>query len=622
MKIIRQVYLSPLLVFAITFQAFSQKTNGALEVGKYESKTTLGQLFGELNHASADTNRVDILIKMSSIYQRKSTDQNQDSCIFFAKEALSLSTGLGYQWGVNESIFLECKALTRKNDLLSAKSLLSKVYGEEKVRLLLVLGEHYVFAPGGEKDNLNAAYPIIMHAVKLSDSIRTKSWRYQSLVLLSKYNFIRGDFDEGKAAILQIIGECKKNGDLATEAHYWSELGLYMPVGDSTFKEKLQCHQQAFNLYMLANMKKDAAYTLRDMASLNGDNNRPLLAEAQMAQMLKMLKDIQIRPSFNTYIIAARIYIVNGKYKESLSNVLTAVNDLKSDELALKMKAYSLLADIYAGLGNYREAVNYEKLVLNWCISTDNEYKFNHFQLLISMQISLGRPMDAFHLISNFAKTNIPIIVADKMEMALAFGNVYEALKEYKKAEMYYKQMVSMDKQLVAQRKKQLNYDGLERYYCFYTVANFYVGRKRFQEARPYILKALGAEIDHVSTVVKADIHRLSFKVDSATGDFKSALSHYQTQVALRDSMFNIEELGVKYQTGLNKQKIDFLQTAALYKDVQVKKLSFQRNVTLAGISMTLIMAGLVYSGYSRKRKSNLLLQNKQVEINNQNTAL
>ncbi|MFD2146095.1 sensor histidine kinase [Mucilaginibacter antarcticus] len=123
-------------------------------------------------------------------------------------------------------------------------------------------------------------------------------------------------------------------------------------------------------------------------------------------------------------------------------------------------------------------------------------------------------------------------------------------------------------------------------------------------------------------------IELMKFKVDSASGQYLSAITHFQKFKNLSDSIFNatksrqITEMLVKYQSEQKEQSINILKIQSLKEHSEVRSANLARNITFGGVGMLLFIAGLIYNGYRNKQRSNLILQTKQLEINQKNLIL
>jgi len=76
---------------------------------------------------------------------------------------------------------------------------------------------------------------------------------------------------------------------------------------------------------------------------------------------------------------------------------------------------------------------------------------------------------------------------------------------------------------------------------AYYDIGKFYVSHNGYQEAQPYLGKAL--KFENVPAPLKKDLNYWQFKTDSASGDFVSAIQHYQRSVFLKDSLLAGEVL-------------------------------------------------------------------------------
>jgi len=92
-----------------------------------------------------------------------------DSAIFFAQQTITLSSQVNFTEGLAESEFLLCRILIDKSDLAGAKRIVGMTTGEQRIRLLIVIGEHYVLLPAPvNKDNSQIAFLALMEALALA----------------------------------------------------------------------------------------------------------------------------------------------------------------------------------------------------------------------------------------------------------------------------------------------------------------------------------------------------------------------------------------------------------------------------------------------------------------------
>src|SRR6185437_3416546 len=195
LKILKYTFFIFLLQI-VSFTATSQVKSGDLD-----------SLLNVYKNSARDTNRVRILLQIDTIYIFKMAAKNNifDSGALMSKQARDLSRDLQFQQGYDEATFLLARNYTRKNYMHPAEALMNEAEGGLKIHLLIMLAEHYTFLPGELKENLDSAFPYISKALDLSRSIKSDYWTNESICILGKYYYTRGDFEKGKNCFLQII---------------------------------------------------------------------------------------------------------------------------------------------------------------------------------------------------------------------------------------------------------------------------------------------------------------------------------------------------------------------------------------------------------------------------------
>ena len=65
------------------------------------------------------------------------------------------------------------------------------------------------------------------------------------------------------------------------------------------------------------------------------------------------------------------------------------------------------------------------------------------------------------------------------------------------------------------------------------------LGKKRYDKAAPYLQKIFKNPNPIFSMANLAAAHQLQFKIDSANGDYLTAIKHFETAKSITDSIFN-----------------------------------------------------------------------------------
>jgi tetratricopeptide (TPR) repeat protein len=600
-----------LIGLMITIRSAAQQTPIALEI-KNEGNFDLPKAFKKLDRSANDTAKVNLLLKVSHVYWRGKNNINHwlDSCLLFANKARTLSTTLHYTDGYTEATFIVCRHMLEKDDIKGARALAATVYGEERVRLLLIICERIIFKLGADKAYLEQAYPDLIAAQQLSEAIHSSRALYQCNLLLGKYYFKVGLFAKGKNAIMQIIKACQKEGDVAGMAHYWSELGLYMPETDTTYRDKTHCHEMAVKYYLQANNTEEAAYSLRDVVVLNFNHDGHELALKQMLQVVSMLKAAKAQIKFSTYRLLAELYRFRGEFDKAAFYIQEAfkIPDLTDNA---RVYGYSILGDLYAELGEYDKSLNNYQKVYDFQVLKNISNTFTYAYYIAVYQSLNGEPQKGLDFLNDYVKKHPPVLALQKQLLAAGLGDIYNQLKNYKKAEEYYLQMMALTKTVRDEASRDISYrSALEENGAEFAIGQFYAQRGRYAEAKPHLEKALLPPPTPAASRTK-QIYYLLFKVDSARGEYLSAIKYLERHRVINDSLFNIaksrqiEDLNVKYETDQKEQSIKTLQAreqqANLLRSIQqaqLEKIDLERKNQQVEL-----------------REANLGRKNQQVEI-------
>jgi len=80
--------------------------------------------------------------------------------------------------------------------------------------------------------------------------------------------------------------------------------------------------------------------------------------------------------------------------------------------------------------------------------------------------------------------------------------------------------------------------------------------------------------------------------------------------------------LEIQYETGQREKSFLALKNQSILQNEELERGRLEKNITLAGTAMLLVIAGVAYNGYRNKKRSNFKLTKQQSEINDQNHKL
>jgi hypothetical protein len=110
----------------------------------------------------------------------------------------------------------------------------------------------------------------------------------------------------------------------------------------------------------------------------------------------------------------------------------------------------------------------------------------------------------------------------------------------------------------------------------------------------------------------------LKFRLDTAQGNYKSAVTHLLKYNITQDSIFNetkaieFQKQQVQYETEKKDQQIKILQQQGLLQKSRLQHANLIQDVTLGGILVMLIISALIFRIYKHKKAANAIITQKK----------
>jgi len=614
--------LCPLVCSGISVAGQSTKPELAVVREKEQSPAAV---LVKVKDGTEDTSQIQMILKAARIYYNNVTPERHelDTVIMLAKKAYLMSRRQKYGEGVVESAFLLCKVQTKRKNPEAAKRYLNLVNGEGKVRLLLVIAEFYCFNFDSNTKEFKKSLPLINQAQGICKAINSFRWLAECQVLLGKFYFSSGDIKSGIHSFMIAINVYENNKRFAEAAATWSRLGGNIPESAATFDEIKKSHENAIKNYLLADNKEQMAYCLRDLAILNGNFQHLDSAEQQLLRVVSTLKSVKAPVKFTTYNSLADFYRYTGKYDRALYYALEArkAPDINNKKL---VDSDWILAGIYERSGKKEQALHYYQDAHNFLEPIDypGMYLTAYHISVLQADMDQDQAKKGLIFLNNFLKKHKPEDAVNKQRFACAYGDLFTKLGDYKKAEYHYRQMIALDRDAATELSKKIisDSDRLTGSASAFVIGKFYLGRKRFSEAKAFLQKSLIAP-NYTDSEQFTTTYRLLFKADSALNNYPSAISNLQRYQVLNDSINSVtrarqlEELNVKYETDKKEKNIILLENKQNLQEATIQRSKTVRNFIIWGAAMLLLV--LV-----NKQRSNTKLTRQREEINQKNLAL
>jgi two-component sensor histidine kinase len=170
----------------------------------------------------------------------------------------------------------------------------------------------------------------------------------------------------------------------------------------------------------------------------------------------------------------------------------------------------------------------------------------------------------------------------------------------------------------------------------FYHSAIIYYLHIHEYDAAAKLLKLYDVQVNRRAYKdMMAENHLSWSKIDSARGNFASALQHYKDYKILQDTVMEetktreFARAQVEFETmrkakdlKLRERDIALLHQQAQLQQAVLKRVTIVRNLIIVGAVLLLLLLILGYNRYRLKQRTNRELQSKQDQINRQNGSL
>jgi two-component system, sensor histidine kinase PdtaS len=441
---------------------------------------------------------------------------------------------------------------------------------------------------------IDSALLFYRQAYSLAGILHLPRLRSGTLISIAYAKLLAGQVDSARSYYHQAITECQRQYDKEGEAIAWSALGTALPDPDSTtHQEKIAAARQAGRLYREIGRTPDAIRQEEAVASIHLRAGMLDLAESELHEVVKEYAAIHYTNLYHTYDLLTGVYKTKGDWPNQLYYGLEMVRNAEEncprENLAYY---YYILGGFYMDAGMHPEALYYVKKAAQYAAAYSN-YKgfYDRLKSVIDELLVEDKPTEALAYCKESIAAAPPPGNDARLYYNMSLGDCYLALGRNDKAQFHY--LISLD----CLRKELKGYN-----FSFYTYAFVYTRLGRLYDhlheytiAQSYLKKLDTVPPRIIKPAQLRSTELLRFQVDSASGNFVSAIRHYQAYKHIGDSLLSVDksrqivEMQTKYETRQNQQSIRLLQSVT---------------------ALLLIIACLLYSAYRAKQRHNFQLGN------------
>jgi two-component system, sensor histidine kinase PdtaS len=550
-----------------------------------------------------------------------------DSSLIFVSRSLGLSRLAVAAEGIDNAELIAQSQWFDQRDPRKAVRLLSEATGKKRLELMILLGAYYAFENNSFKLHKDSVEHFLKMAVDESKKAKENGLRRVALCLLVKFYGLGNDLENCTAIFNQLIDECRAAGDQKNEARAYAYWGLFSPYNVPTEKrtaleriqDKIHKLDTAAKKYSALKDVEGQVFVQTMMGNYLLATSRIAEAEAAYTKALELERSIGYPYVHYTTNILATLGTVQQKFGEPLKYALETARVAEAVRDSIGWGSfYDRLGVLY-----YIEGEREEES-LKWMLKALDRHVLakaaTGYQTLYNaaaVLIDLHRGTEALELALDVSKKLPPADPSDHIYKNLALANAYMGVENFKVAEQYVKTADSVQKKF---NPTALS-NAYERTMVNTTFASLYYNAGQFAKAKKYLDIYL-ADSTRVNALANdIAVYKKYLAIDSVFKDHASAVKHYKMYMQLVDSSFRIakvrqaEELSVMYETEEKNNEIALLNAQAKAEQANLKQATTMRNVTIGGIVVALVIAGLLYRQGRLRKKSNKVITQKNEQL-------
>lgn len=489
-----------------------------------------------------------------------------------------------------------------------------------EAELLIRLAYHYVTKPGELKTDMDSATTLLNRAEGLSKSLHYAKGLVGVYVRRAALLRELKEPDKAKAfcdsAILQASQQ--KLYYLLGEA-YLVRTGFYEWLHEDERAKKNEAYEKALQAFRQSKNIEREAFCLKNLADLNMVSANFPLSASQARQALQLYESIGYKELQGVYDLLNIAYSQMSDYTTAVKYGIMAVKVAESvhDTSMQLCTIYNRL-----GISIYRSKTSNKAALENSLKAFAIAEKYKEIPSLYSIAPNAilcylydRQFKEALQLANRLTKTypvpDDPMYAIVQNDMYLI---IYNSMKDWPNAGRYARKIMELYKE-----------EGVDKQYARAHVIEYFLGVRDFKSAQ----KSLEFtdelfKVPKINAVRYLQNRQNWFKLDSARGNYTSAINYLLQYNHVKDSVFDaskskiIETVRLEYETDkkdkdiqLKAASISLLTQQTELQQVELQRSRLLRNLVLIAVAALLIIVALVYRQFRQKKIANGLISEK-----------
>ncbi|MDQ3048951.1 MAG: tetratricopeptide repeat protein, partial [Bacteroidota bacterium] len=381
--------------------------------------------------------------------------------------------------------------------------------------------------------------------------------------------------------------------------------------------------QQYYDLATRIGHKKHKAYALLTQGKAfyyKGENLKAIDRETKSIIISQGINDKKAMG--HTLINLGNVFLEMGNYSDAVDSYSRSMKF--AEEIGDKQLVGANLANIgiiFFSQGDYKKAMEYNSKNLRIMEELKDDYSLGYSYRNIGKIHEVNKEYEkaiyAYTKSYNFSER-----AKDDGGISYSLnylGNVYHSMGQYDKALDYFTRSLQLAEKTDDTYSIAANLDD---------IGNCYWGLKDYPKAISYSKRSLDMADTTELVLLQRNALESLYKIYKSTGDSDKALAMFEAFSNIKDTILGEEnrkgvlkkEIQYKYEKQSLADSLSYLQKQQLNQlehDSQLDKEKNQRYILYGGLAFALIIGGIAFRGYQRKKRDNDIItsQKKEVEM-------
>ncbi|WP_198520246.1 histidine kinase dimerization/phosphoacceptor domain -containing protein [Flavobacterium sp. 5] len=500
----------------------------------------------------------------------------------------------------------------------------------KKINYFLDKCENFLFKPENYKIDIDSAKINLSRALSISKSINNQNLIYKCIFYYGEVSYEENNYPKAIERTSTAVKYFRKTKQFKKEAELWINLGekyfWKSPRNIKSLEESIVYYNRALQIYKHLSLSEDSAYTIKLIADSHLNQGKLDLAEKELLHVLSIYNKIRYKKLHFTYDLLANLYRLKGNLGKYLYYSLECVKSMELNKDYLYAPAFYIqLAKSYKEFGKHKTCIELLKKAINIQRprkDIDNNMLYYLTDFLCKELVEIKQYKEALTQAQNLIKDYPP---KGKMENAVIAGTMalcYRKSNEPKLAEANYIKMID----LYEKNPELMSFAKLSN--AYFELGKFYVEQKIYNKAKINFIKSQESPKGIIDQLQIKETNLYLFKIDSATGNYISAIKHFQKYKYLNDSIFDfnktkqIEKIQMSYSFEKKKKELSNMKLSMELEKKKIVEANNKINIGIVVLVLLLTTTLLFATIYRLKQKNNQILISQKNEIDLKNSTL